>query len=224
MKKNALVYLLVPFLKALACMLLLVNETTFAQNVDLSNEDLSIETNYDKKLGAFKTKGQMNSRVATKTLSKIVEDVSAYDTWALTDINKNNKERGFLVMIQKLTFDPKDGKLVTHFDLNLPWPFNFKDMTMPLYEVQTEYDSSENLKFMKYGMRKESLTLKQFDVEFLLHDNNGVGILDFVFYVKITPLFDAFVSKQKYVKNVQSRIVQLLINLRNYAQTKKEFR
>lgn len=182
-----------------------------------TTRDLAIDTIYDKKTGTFTTRGRLESRVDSQLLAEIVESVSEYDSWALTDINKGFKERGLLVMIRKLTFDTSKYELTTVFDLNLPWPFDFKDMTMPLYEQKKEYDFNNQLKFLRYGMKKPSITLNQFDVDFNLSNESGMGFIDFEFKVRIAALLDAFVSRERYVKNVQGRIAQLMLNLRNHA-------
>lgn len=192
-------------------------QTQLQQTTTDTTRDLTIDTIYDKKSGMFTTKGRLESRVDGELLAEIVESVDEYDSWALTDINKGFKERGLLVMIRKLSFDSYKSELTTVFDLNLPWPFDFKDMTMPLYEQKKEYGPNEQLKFLRYGMKKHSITLNQFDVDFIISSENGMGFIDFEFKVRIASLLDAFVSRERYVKNVQGRIAQLMLNLRNHA-------
>lgn len=159
----------------------------------------------------FITKGYLEKSVPLVVMARVLERYPEYNTWAIKDINKNYKDRGFLVLIKSLQF--KDKTLTTYFDLNLPWPFNFKNLTLDLEEAKKETSDDALINKVRFEMKKGGVALNKFSLDLNLTGTPHTSRLDFVVNLQISQILSPFFSKEKYVKNVESRLLQVMHNL-----------
>lgn len=184
----------------------------------LASEAIETSTFYDREKDLYVTTGTALIDGTLAQLGYAAGDYSKYRDWSLAGINGDaDNPRRFISLVQDIRYRRVDSKQYFDitYDIDLIWPFGSKGNQLP-FEISGEVWDGKELRRMVASLAGGSFFIDRFDLSLELIKVSGSSAVKFVCEMKLTPIIDVFFSLEKYVKNIEWRVLKVIRNLQGY--------
>jgi hypothetical protein len=181
-------------------------------------------TTYDSDRDFFKTTGHVVVNVKIDLLSQIAGGFGAYRDWAMYEINQAKNGQDYSIIFQDVKYRAGGrgglGIFRIYFDLDWPWPFGTKNKELDFAILTATPNEHGGINRLVIDLEKTGALLKTFRLDIAAKAFDQGSRVDFVAKVKFNGLVDTFFSLARFRQNIEYRVVKVILNLQNHAETR----
>lgn len=186
------------------------------------NGIITSSTQFDKKIDAYVTTGEVLSPIPVSHLATIANNFSNYNNWALKGINggEGNPHK-FLLQIREMTYIQREpwGRFQVNYDIDLLWPLGRKGNLITFDIVDATY-KEKMIKSLTIDLQEKSLFINTFRLHLEMDTQQKQSRIRFHSTVKLASLIQLFFNLNNYKRNIEWRIIKVIKNLQAEADQK----
>ena len=107
------------------------------------------------------------------------------------------------------------GHFIVGYDIDLVWPFGRTDQTIQFAVVHNHHPAG-GISALVLSLWGQNRAIKTFHLSLYGHGTHEVSQIDFEAKVQLTGWIDVFFPLSVYRKNIEQRVVKVIVNLRRY--------
>ena len=185
-----------------------------------AQNELTVGTVYVDKTDTFVTKGTVQLSHPVDRVARVAADLHAYHRWVLEKINVRQDGKPYIIKLNSVIYRPGLphglGHFVVGYDIDLVWPFGRENQEIKFAVVHKPPHPAGGISALVLNLWGDNRAIKTFSLSLYGRGTHTVSHIDFIANVQLTGWIDVFFPLSVYRKNIEQRVVKVIVNLRAY--------